>query len=750
MTTTLPLGTDWLRQFHFLNGLRERPVLGDNRESTVPGLHIVGDLADASIIKTALNQGFETVEGFAGALVPSDVPDRVDVAIVGAGPAGIGAALACEAAGLSYVILEKERPYHTIQSFPAGKMIFAEPHDVPTRGGLWFEDAPKDTLVERWRSAIEERRLVLHQPEAVTGIERRDGLLEVTTRFATEGGVGQFPRRQVAGVSTEPGATNVYRARKVVLAIGRRADPNRLGVPGEDLDKVCYVLRDPADHVGRKVLVVGGGDSAVEAAVAIAEAGGHVTLSYRKARFSRAKQRNQEALEALAEAGATAAGGSLTIVRRSTVARIEPEQVLLNGPDGELAIANDDVRIFIGTKLPKPFLRKLGVQLEGDVNWGRLAWIAGFAVLVYLYYLLKRKMAWFPFGEGDPLAFVPELLQVDFGWRAVDGGFWGTLIYTAFIVGFGVRALRKYWHNGEQVRRYLQLMGFQAVMLFGIPELLAPAVHAAANGPAWLAHHWKFYAVGVPWPLSIWSMVDAPSWWEGGNVWAAAIWIGVGAFTSFVLVPLYVLRNNEKFCSYLCGCGGLAETFGDPWRHLAPRGSSAKALEWGGRVVFLLAIPVTALLLIDAWGVVQAAWLADTKAFAASWYDTVVDFGLASLLGVAAYPYLGNRMWCRFFCPLRAYMEVLSSWFGRLAIHADDRCISCGECTRYCQMGIDVQTFAENQESFDNANSACIQCGICVEVCPMDVLELGPRFGHGYEVRLARPVWSPPSRTPFP
>lgn len=109
---------------------------------------------------------------------------------------------------------------------------------------------------------------------------------------------------------------------------------------------------------------------------------------------------------------------------------------------------------------------------------------------------------------------------------------------------------------------------------------------------------------------------------------------------------------------------------------------------------------------------------------------------LASLVGVALYPVLGNRVWCRFFCPLRAYMEAIARRIGRLAIRSDDRCISCGECTRACQMGIEVQRFAELQIPVHNANSACIQCGVCVHVCPMDVLSLGPLRDGEREVRL--------------
>ena len=105
--------------------------------------------------------------------------------------------------------------------------------------------------------------------------------------------------------------------------------------------------------------------------------------------------------------------------------------------------------------------------------------------------------------------------------------------------------------------------------------------------------------------------------------------------------------------------------------------------------------------------------------------QSLVDFGLASVLGVGLYPYLGNRFWCRFFWPLRAYLEILSKRFSAIAIEANDSCIGCGECTRYCQMGIQVQRFAQEQLLLDNRNSACIQCGVCIEVCPMGVLSIG-------------------------
>lgn len=717
-------------------GIREQPELSSTHESSVPGLYVVGDLADAPIIKVALNQGHDVAARIAKELGdPSPDDDVLDVIVVGAGPAGIGAALALTKANMRYAVIEKERPFNTIQNFPKAKHVFSEPRSISNRGGFWFEDSAKETLVERWSDALDERAIVLHQPESVVAVNGKKGAFEVHTKVGTGGRLSDHPHADLPGVDVVEGATNIYRCKRVILAIGRRADVRRLGCEGEDLPKVSYVLRDPDDHKDENVLIVGGGDSAVEAAISCAEAGANVAISYRKDAFSRAKTGNQEKISALIDAG------KITPKFNTTVREIGASNVTLQGKGSEETIENDRVMIFIGTKLPKKFLSDLGLRMAGTMDFWRAAWITSFALATYLFYVLKSgtvwsesagmfiaKKAYFPFGPDHLLGSLPHLLHVDLGFRQVDGSFWGTVCYSLMIVGFGIAAYRRY-PSPVQKRRYLSLMMFQAVFLFGIPEILAPIV---INGSEFVANifggdrAWKIYALTVPWPLNIWALIDAPGW-AGGNTAAAVGWLIAGALVAFVAMPLFVWRNNEKFCSYLCGCGGLAETLGDRWRHLAPRGKHAKQLEGAGRLILLAAIPVTLLIVLDAWQMISSGALLSVKSFAQHWYTLMVDFWLASVVGVALYPYLGNRAWCRFFCPLRAYMEWLSKAFGRLAIHANDKCIGCGECTRFCQMGIDVQSFAQRQTSFDNATSACIQCGICVQVCPMDTLSLGPK-----------------------
>ncbi|NNE43904.1 MAG: NAD(P)-binding domain-containing protein, partial [Gemmatimonadetes bacterium] len=628
----------------------------------------------------------------------SDEP--LDVVIVGAGPAGIGAALALQARGLRFAVLEREQPFATIQNFPKSKLIFSEPREIQTGSSLWFEDAVKEDLVDRWEQALDDQSLPIRQPEEVVNIER-DG--------------DGFIVHSKAGDDKQ-----TTRCRRVLLAIGRRGSVRKLGVPGEDGDQVTYSLKDPADYDGKRLLVVGGGDSAVEAAVACAEAGAEVTVSYRGNEFSRVKAGNRERIDAAAQSG------TVRLEMGTVATEIREGAVALKRGEEELEVPADAVLVLIGTTLPHGFLKRVGLRMAGQMDVLRALWIAAFAAMTYAFYVLKAKRDLFPFGPGHPFDGAHEFFQVDLGWRTVDAGFWGTCIYALIIVGFGIRAYQKY-PRPEQKRRYVSLILFQCVFLFGIPEILGPLViHLGESVPEILARPWKFYAVSVPWPLSIWSVIEGPGW--GGVAPATnALWILIGLLVAFVAVPLYVRSQGQRFCSYLCGCGGLAETLGDQWRHLAPRGEDSHRAEWFGRAVLFLAVPVTLLILNDAWQFFASGALHDTAQFAQQWYGLMVDFWLASVVGVALYPYLGNRVWCRFFCPLRAWMEILSKRISRITIKSNDKCIGCGECTRYCQMGIQVQKFAQQKRDMDNGNSACIQCGICIQVCPMEVLSVGDR-----------------------
>ncbi len=668
-------------------GVREKPEVNGNYESNVKGLYVAGDLADAPIIKAALNQGYRVAKNMIESLKeekPNDTSDKtIDILIVGAGPAGIGAGIACKDANLNYLILEKENPFQTIQNYPKHKIIFSETSSIKNESNFWFEDAERQDLIERWNQELDQKGLALLQPVEVTEIAKSEGYFEIVAKHK------------------EDQKDLKYRARRVLLAIGRRGNVRKLGVPGEDLEKVFYALYDPSKHYGQKVLVVGGGDSAIEAACALAEKGAHVSLSYRQGKFYRVKKVNLMKINHLVEQGL------IRIFFESYVQEIKEKEVsLVKGKERKnITIENDEIIVLIGAELPRAFFKKIGLHMAGDLTLKRACWVFSFMLMTYLFYVVKAGKGFWPFGTGDLLEFFPKTLNIDLGFRQSNPSFWGTVVYSLLITVFGFKAYLKY-QSKEQKRKYISLITFQLVFLFGIPEIIAPFL---------IEKPWKMYAVSVPWPLSIWSLAHWPG--EG-------IWILVGALVTFVGIPLYVRYQGERFCSYLCGCGGLAETVGDFWRHLAPRGRTAEKMHSIGLIILILAIPVTLLILNDAWRLFKPDRFYSAKNFAQNWYSLMVDFWFACVLGVACYPYLGNRVWCRFLCPLRAYMQLLSKWFGRLRIVSNEKCIGCGECTTNCQMGIDVQKFAQLREPFANHNSECIHCGICIEVCPMDVLSL--------------------------
>ncbi len=310
------------------------PRLKPNFETDVPGLFIAGELGGMGLIRNAMTQGMQAIEAIA-ALDGLGAPDRFDVAIVGAGPAGIAATLAAQARGLRYVTLEQESFGGTVAHYPRGKIVMTAPVDLPLVGRMHFTETTKEALLDFWRRIEAESGIRVNTGERVEGIARDgDGFAVATPR-------------------------ETYRARAVLLAIGRRGTPRKLGVPGEDLPKVVYRMIDPEQYAGRRVLVVGGGDSALEAATAIAEVeGAAVALSYRGEAFSRAKEKNR------ARVAEAEAAGRLRVLLASTVREIGAETVTLDHRGETVALDNDDVIVCAGGILPTAFLKKIGIAVE--------------------------------------------------------------------------------------------------------------------------------------------------------------------------------------------------------------------------------------------------------------------------------------------------------------------------------------------------------------------------------------------------
>ncbi len=324
------------------------PLVDTHFETNVPGLFIVGELGGRGLIKNAVNEGKMAVEHVVS-LLPPGTPradgqdDVVDVAVVGSGPAGLSAAMEALRCGLSYVVLEQGSIADSIRKYPRHKLILAESVQIPLYGDLWVADASKEALLNVWETIVANTGLQVITHSRVENIARDSGIFTVTT------------------------STGMHRARTVVLAMGRRGSPRQLGVPGEELGKVFYDVMEMEQFGGRRVLVVGGGDSAVETAVGLAnQPGTEVLLSYRGDEFTRIKERNREKITKVI------AARKVKPLFGSTVREIRPDVVLLEVSGETMIVPNDFVVVRVGGNAPTAFLEKIGVRIvQKDVPISR-------------------------------------------------------------------------------------------------------------------------------------------------------------------------------------------------------------------------------------------------------------------------------------------------------------------------------------------------------------------------------------------
>ena len=312
------------------------PLLSPTFETTVPGVFVAGELGGMGLIRNALAQGRQAVDAIHQKRPKAR--DKLDLVIVGAGPAGFSASLMAKSHGMKFVTVEQESLGGCVFQYPRAKLVMTSPAEIPMVGKVRFTHTSKEELLEFWTSVERKTGVGEHMKyrESVSGIDR-------------DGANGFIVRTSKAE----------YRANSVLLAIGRRGTPRKLDVPGENLPKVVYRLIDPDQYSDMRVLVVGGGDSALEAAASIAEAGcADVTLSYRGDAFTRAKQRNRERIGGLAKLG------KLKVFLESNVRRIETDKVILEYRGSDVALDNDAVIVSAGGILPTDFLRKVGVDVE--------------------------------------------------------------------------------------------------------------------------------------------------------------------------------------------------------------------------------------------------------------------------------------------------------------------------------------------------------------------------------------------------
>jgi thioredoxin reductase (NADPH) len=307
------------------------PILDEHYETNVKGIFIVGELGGIGLIRNAVNQAKAALE-YIAKTIPSHRADY-DVAIIGAGPAGLTSALAAKFHNLRYVILEQTNIGGAILHYPRAKVVMTSPVDLPLWGKLKLTEVKKEILLETWNKIIDHTGLEVAVEEKVNEVKKGPDHFILTTS-----------KRTVSASS-------------VVLALGRRGTPRKLGTAGEEQGKVMYRLIDASSYTNAAVLVVGGGDSAAEAAIGLSlQEGNTVTLSYRKEGLTRIKERNRMHFDD------RIAKKKIAVVYQSEVKEIRESSVILSTLNGDIEIPNDYVFIFAGGELPFEFLRKIGIE----------------------------------------------------------------------------------------------------------------------------------------------------------------------------------------------------------------------------------------------------------------------------------------------------------------------------------------------------------------------------------------------------
>jgi NosR/NirI family nitrous oxide reductase transcriptional regulator len=756
--------TRWLHTMWPAGTVERLPDVRGDGTTAVPGVRITGDLTGVPLLKLASDSGARAVRSIleeAAFRSAGRGGGALDLAIVGAGVSGVAAAIEAKRAGLDFRVFEASEVFSTVVNFPKAKPIYTYPVGMKPTGGLQFREEvhPKETLLadmerERRQAGVEVTKARIER------IERQGELLVL---------------HHADGKTT--------RARRAIVAIGRSGDYRRLGVPGEDLDKVFNRLYDPKEFAGQKALVVGGGDSALETAIALVNAGARVTLSYRKKDFSRPKPENVRNLAALqgnpaagvgvehpsSERVTTASGafmkpgttpGSLSLALGTDVVRIQENHVVLKDATGrETPLENDVVFTMLGRDAPLGFFRRSGIPIRGE--WSASTW-AGFAAFVlFCVFVFNwkaggavnryfREHRLFPYNlaelSGDPSTLAGTI------WISLrDPGFYYSLAYCMAVLAFGIRRIRRR-RTPYVTLQTIVLALIQWIPLFLLPYLLLPYLgnnHLFDSGLGkTLADHlfpvtdsapgreyWRAFGFILAWPLFIWNVFS----------WKPLSWWLVIAFVqTFVLIPLIVRRwGKGAYCGWICSCGALAETMGDAHRQKMPHGPLWNRVNMAGQAILAIALVLFAARAVSwTWpdtalgGALQRFYdglLSGWSLFGVQLnYYHLVDIFLAGIIGEGLYFWFSGRVWCRFFCPLAALMHVYAR-FTRFRIFPEkSKCISCNVCTAVCHQGIDIMNFANKGLPMEDPQ--CVRCSACVQMCPTGVLSFGRYDGKGLPV----------------
>jgi len=342
---------------------------------------------------------------------------------------------------------------------------------------------------------------------------------------------------------------------------------------------------------------------------------------------------------------------------------------------------------------------------SSPINTGWLGIIAG--VYLICFYIL---LYWAPSYINNWISMVNPLSHGLSGGDASNWFLYG-LMYSVIVVVMGIRMMSKYQHNNYQRIRTMSVMFFQTAFAFLIPEILV-----RLNQPwfdfknIWPLDYDFFYKYNIE------NLMNS-----GGLGVFMLIW---GIILILIGVPLMTYFFGKRwYCSWVCGCGGLAETMGDPFRQLSDKSLRAWKYErWIIHGVFLAAILMTVMVLYHYF-TGKSNLFGFQSENVKQWYGFLIGAGFSGVVGTGFYPIMGNRVWCRFGCPLAAYLGLVQKYKSRFRITTNGgQCISCGNCSTYCEMGIDVRHYAQRGQ--DIVRSSCVGCGICSAVCPRGVLKL--------------------------
>jgi len=786
---------NWLQKDVPSGEVEKYPELDSNGETSVKGIFIIGDLTGIPLLKFASENGkkiidyFDSNQEFQKLKQSKKDDDIYDFIIVGAGPAGISAGIEASSRNYSFRILESAKTFNTIINFPKHKPIIAAPDDLVQQSSLKITNGIKESLLDDLYGRISRIDLPLDEEVMVDKIEKKGDYFLIST------------------------AEKKYKALRVILAIGKTGNSRQLKVPGEELPKVFNRLIDPDEARGLDVLVVGGGDSALETAIAVAKCAKSVTISYRKPSFSRPKELNILKLDTLVKEG------KIKLMMESVVKVINENSVTILTKEGLLDLPNSIVYTLIGKELPTAFFKRSNIKIEGELSLiTKLQFVMLLIISCVLYFGKSSQFVYGYFsGKIDSWSgFLFNLLSISFWekffilpftllkvfqsgevkiWNVLEyvnafiayfsligaillGSYllfkffrdhyselklnWNTFKYFYFIsVGifftivffggryFGVEVLGKsqaYWYTGiysltilisglRRIKikptRYIKfqtwsLILIQALPLFIFPEILLPYLGKSGilgsqdgfimtqifpNGS-----YWRSYGFILAWPLFL------------SNLYSSAVtsfWLVFSFIQTFIFIPYIVYRwGKGAYCGWICSCGALAETLGDEYRILAPHNAKAKKWENFGQWALLSAFIITGLKLLSILYDFNIPVLNEKISYSADFlfniYHFSIDIIFAGVLGLGVYFFLSGRVWCRFGCPLAAWMHIVNR-FSRYRIMSDKKkCISCNICTKVCHMGIDVMNYANKGIPMNDVE--CVRCSACVVNCPTQVL----------------------------